>query len=265
MHGRHGEAPAPIVAARTPASCFAAAIEAVRIALKYRTPVFLLSDAYLANGSEPWLVPQVADLPAIDVEFARTPNHFDVDGTPSFWPYARDPATLARPWAIPGTAGLEHRLGGIEKADGSGDVSYDPDNHEKMVELRAAKVAGIAADIAPVVVDDPGGAELLVLGWGSTYPANTAAVKRIRARGMNAAQAHLTHLNPFPANLGDVLGRYRRVLVPENNLGQLAALLRSKYLVDAVTLSGLQGRPFRIGEVERAIADLLDAGGEVGS
>jgi 2-oxoglutarate ferredoxin oxidoreductase subunit alpha len=265
MYGRHGEAPAPIVAARTPASCFAAAIEAVRIALKYRTPVFLLSDAYLANGSEPWLVPDVADLPAIGVEFARTPNHVGPDGTPSFWPYARDPATLARPWAIPGTAGLEHRLGGIEKADGSGDVSYDPENHEKMVQLRAAKVAGIAADIAPVAVDDPGGAELLVLGWGSTYPANTAAVKRIRVRGMHVAQAHLTHLNPFPANLGDVLGRYGRVLVPENNLGQLAALLRSKYLVDVVTLSGLQGRPFRIGEVERAIAHLLGVSEEVGS
>ena len=257
MYGRHGEAPVPIVAPRTPGDCFAAAIEAVRIALKYRTPVFLLSDGYLANGSEPWQVPEVADLPAIGVEFAVSPNHVGPDGTASFWPYVRDPATLARPWAVPGTPGLEHRVGGIEKADGSGDVSYDPDNHEKMVHLRAEKVAGIAADIPAVEVDDPDGAELLVLGWGSTYGAATAAVKRIRAREMLVAQAHLRHLNPLPPNLGEVLARYRRVLIPENNLGQLATLIRARYLVDAVTLSGLRGRPFRIAEVERAIADLL--------
>ena len=257
MYGRHGEAPVPIIAPRTPSDCFAAAIEAVRIALKYRTPVFLLSDGYLANGSEPWQVPEVADLPAIGVEFAVSPNHVGPDGTASFWPYVRDPATLARPWAVPGTPGLEHRVGGIEKADGSGDVSYDPDNHEKMVHLRAEKVAGIAADIPAVEVDDPDGAELLVLGWGSTYGAATAAVKRIRAREMSVAQAHLRHLNPLPPNLGEVLARYRRVLIPENNLGQLATLIRARYLVDAVTLSGLRGRPFRIAEVERAIADLL--------
>jgi 2-oxoglutarate ferredoxin oxidoreductase subunit alpha len=257
MFGRHGEAPVPVVAPRTPGDCFAAAIEAARIALKYRTPVFLLSDGYLANGSEPWQVPDVAGLPAIAVEFATSPNHADPDGTASFWPYVRDPATLARPWAVPGTPGLEHRVGGIEKADGSGNVSYDPDNHEKMVHLRAEKVAGIAADIPDVEVDDPDGAELLVLGWGSTYGAATAAVKRIRAREMSVAQAHLRHLNPMPPNLGEVLGRYRRVLIPENNLGQLATLIRARYLVDAVTLSGLRGRPFRIGEIERAIADLL--------
>ena len=257
MYGRHGEAPVPIVAPRTPGDCFAAAIEAVRIALKYRTPVFLLSDGYLANGSEPWQVPEVADLPAIGVEFAVSPNHVGPDGTASFWPYVRDPATLARPWAVPGTPGLEHRVGGIEKADGSGDVSYDPDNHEKMVHLRAEKVAGIAADIPAVEVDDPDGAELLVLGWGSTYGAATAAVKRIRAREMSVAQAHLRHLNPLPPNLGEVLARYRRVLIPENNLGQLATLIRARYLVDAVTLSGLRGGPFRIAEIERAIADLL--------
>jgi len=257
MFGRHGEAPVPIVAPRTPGDCFAAAIEAARIALKYRTPVFLLSDGYLANGSEPWQVPDVAGLPAIAVEFATSPNHADPDGTASFWPYVRDPATLARPWAVPGTPGLEHRVGGIEKADGSGNVSYDPDNHEKMVHLRAEKVAGIAADIPVVEVDDPDGAELLVLGWGSTYGAATAAVKRIRAREMSVAQAHLRHLNPMPPNLGELLGRYRRVLIPENNLGQLATLIRARYLVDAVTLSGLRGRPFRIGEIERAIADLL--------
>ena len=257
MYGRHGEAPVPIVAARTPGDCFAAAIEAVRIALKYRTPVFLLSDGYLANGSEPWLVPDLEALPAIGVEFAKVPNHVAPDGSPSFWPYLRDPATLARPWAVPGTAGMEHRLGGIEKADGSGDVSYDPENHERMVQLRQAKVDGIAADIPPVTVDDPGGAELLVLGWGSTYGAATAAVGRIRARGMRVAQAHLAHLNPFPANLAEVLGRYGRVLIPENNLGQLARLVRAAFLVDAVTLTGMKGRPFRIGEIERAIADLL--------
>ena len=257
MYGRHGEAPVPIVAARTPGDCFAAAIEVVRIALKYRTPVFLLSDGYLANGSEPWLVPDLGALPAIDVEFAKLPNHVGPDGSSSFWPYVRDPATLARPWAVPGTAGMEHRLGGIEKADGSGDISYDPENHERMVQLRQAKVAGIAADIPPVTVDDPGGAELLVLGWGSTYGAATAAVGRIRARGMRVAQAHLAHLNPFPANLAEVLGRYGRVLIPENNLGQLARLVRAEFLVDAVTLTGMKGRPFRIGEIERAIADLL--------
>ena len=256
MHGRHGEAPVPVVAARTPGHCFAAAIEAARIALKYRTPVFLLSDGYLANGSEPWRVPDVAELPQIGVEFAQHPNHTD-DGVSTFWPYLRDPATLARPWAVPGTPGLEHRLGGIEKADGSGDVSYDPDNHDRMVRLRAAKVAGIAKDIPPVEVDDPSGAELLVLGWGSTYGANAAAVKRIRARHGSVAQAHLVHVNPFPANLGEVLGRYRRVLVPENNLGQLAGLIRAQFLVDAVTLSAVRGMPFRIAEVERAISDLL--------
>ncbi len=259
MHGRHGEAPVPIVAARTPGHCFAAAIEAARIALKYRTPVFLLSDGYLANGSEPWRVPDLADLPAIDVGFATTPNHVDADGQLSFWPYARDPATLARDWAVPGTAGLEHRVGGIEKADGSGNVSYDPDNHERMVQLRAAKVAGIAADIPPLELDDPDGAELLVLGWGSTYGAAAAAVKRVRARGLRVAQAHLVHINPFPANLGEVLGRFRRVLIPENNLGQLAGLVRARYLVDATALSAMRGTPFRIAEIERATVEHLEA------
>jgi 2-oxoglutarate ferredoxin oxidoreductase subunit alpha len=258
LYGRHGEAPLPVVAARTPGHCFAAAIEAARLALKYRTPVFLLSDGYLANGSEPWRVPDLGDLPAIGVEFATAANHVDADGSASFWPYARDPVTLARAWAVPGTAGLEHRLGGIEKAEGSGEVSYDPDNHARMVQLRAAKVAGIAADIAPVELDDPDGAELLVLGWGSTYGACAAAVKRVRARGSAVAQAHLVHLNPFPANLGEVLGRYRRVLIPENNLGQLASLVRARYLVDAVAVSAVRGTPFRIAEVERAVVDELE-------
>jgi 2-oxoglutarate/2-oxoacid ferredoxin oxidoreductase subunit alpha len=259
MYGRHGEAPLPIVAARTPAHCFEAAIEAARIALKYRTPVVLLTDGYLANGSEPWKLPDVASLPDISVEFATEPNHRDDDGTSTFWPYLRDPETLARQWAIPGTPGLEHRVGGIEKADGSGNVSYDPQNHEKMVHLRAAKVAGIALDIPPLEVDDPDGAELLVLGWGSTYGSNVAAVQRVRARGVKVAQAHLMHLNPFPANLREVLSRYRRVLIPENNLGQLAQLVRAQFLVDAVTLSKVQGTPFRIAEVEQAIVDLLGA------
>ncbi|MGB9111311.1 MAG: 2-oxoacid:acceptor oxidoreductase subunit alpha [Acidimicrobiales bacterium] len=259
MYGRHGEAPLPIVAARTPGHCFEAAIEAARIALKYRTPVILLSDGYLANSSEPWLLPDVDALSDFTVEFAAEPNHVDEEGKASFWPYVRDPQTLARQWAIPGTPGLEHRVGGIEKADGSGNVSYDPQNHEHMVHLRAQKVAGIALDIPPVQVDDPDGAELLVLGWGSTYGANLAAVQRVRARGLKVAHAHLMHLNPFPANLGEVVTGYRRVLIPENNLGQLAQLVRAQFLVDAVTLSKVQGTPFRIAEVERAIFDLLSA------
>jgi 2-oxoglutarate/2-oxoacid ferredoxin oxidoreductase subunit alpha len=259
MYGRHGEAPLPIVAARTPAHCFEAAIEAARIALKYRTPVILLTDGYLANGSEPWRLPDVTALADISVEFATEPNHVDEEGNTSFWPYVRDPKTLAREWAVPGTPGLEHRVGGIEKADGSGNVSYDPVNHERMVHLRAQKIAGIALDIPPVDVDDPDGAELLVLGWGSTYGANVAAVQRVRGRGLKVAQAHLMHLNPFPANLGEVLARYRHVLIPENNLGQLAQLVRAHFLVDAVTLSKVQGTPFRIAEVERAIVDLLGA------
>ncbi len=259
MFGRHGEAPLPIVAARTPSHCFEAAIEAARLALKYRTPVILLTDGYLANSSEPWRLPDVAAFADISVEFATEPNHVDEEGNASFWPYVRDPQTLARQWAIPGTPGLEHRVGGIEKADGSGNVSYDPENHEHMVHLRAQKIAGIALDIPPLDVDDPDGAELLVLGWGSTYGVNVAAVQRVRARGIKVAQAHLMHLNPFPSNLGEVLGRYRRVLIPENNLGQLAMLVRAHFLVDAVTLSKVQGTPFRIAEVERAIVDLLGA------
>lgn len=259
MYGRHGEAPLPIIAARTPAQCFEAAIEAARIALKYRTPVILLTDGYLANGSEPWRIPDVDALEDISIEFATEPNHVDAEGNATFWPYVRDPQTLARQWAIPGTPGLEHRVGGIEKAEGSGNVSYEPQNHEQMVHLRAQKVAGIALDIPSVEVDDPDRAELLVLGWGSTYGANVAAVQHVRARGLKVARAHLTHLNPFPANLGEVLSRYRRVLIPENNLGQLAHLVRAQFLVDAVTLSKVQGTPFRIAEVERAIVDLLGA------
>jgi 2-oxoglutarate ferredoxin oxidoreductase subunit alpha len=255
MYGRHGESPLPIVAASTPAGCFFAAIEAARLALKYRTPVILLSDGYLANGTEPWRLPDVNDLPDIAVPFATEPN--GPDGT-TFLPYLRDPETLARPWAIPGTPGLEHRIGGIEKEDGTGNISYDPQNHEHMVRLRAAKVAGIAKDIPLVECDDPtGDAELLVLGWGSTEGAIIAAVQELRARGERIAQAHVRHLNPFPPNLGDVLSRYRKVLVPEMNLGQLVKLVRAEFLVDARSYSKVQGLPFRTDELVAAIGAML--------
>ena len=254
FYGRHGEAPIPVVAPATPGDCFYVAIEAARIALKYRTPVLVLSDGYLANGAEPWPVPDVDDLPDISVDFATEPNHTAADGTPEFWPYLRDPDTLARPWAVPGTPGLTHRIGGLEKADGSGVVSYDPANHERMVHLRAAKVAGIAADIPPVEVDDPDGdGEILLLGWGSTYGAIAAGARRVRARGHRVAHAHLRHLRPFPSNLGDVLRRYDRILVPEMNLGQLVNLVRAEFLVDARGVNKMTGQPFRAGEIERAI------------
>jgi 2-oxoglutarate ferredoxin oxidoreductase subunit alpha len=257
MYGRHGEAPVPIVAARSPSHCFDAAIEAVRIALKYRTPVILLTDGYLANGAEPWLLPDVNSLPDLSVEFATEPNH---DGV--FWPYLRDPETLARPWAIPGTPGLMHRIGGIEKQDGTGNVNYDPDNHEHMVHLRADKVARIANDIPAIEVDDPDGdgadpADLLVLGWGSTWGVAQQAVRQARAAGKRVAHAHLVHLNPFPANLGDVFARYPKVLVPEMNLGQLSRLVRAEYLVDARSVTKVQGLPFRAAEIEHAIMEMI--------
>jgi len=255
MFGRNGEAPVPVVAACTPSDCFHAAVEAARIALKYRTPVVLLSDGYLANGSEPWLLPDVAELPEIPVAFATEPNH---EG--EFWPYLRDEVTLARPWAVPGTPGLEHRIGGLEKADGTGNISYDPDNHDRMVRLRAAKVAGIAADIAPLEVDGQEGARLLVLGWGSTYGPIGAAIRRVRTDGGKVAQAHLRHLNPFPANLGEVLRRYDKVLVPEMNLGQLRMLVRSQFLVDAIGFNRVRGLPFKAAELADAITGLLDEG-----
>jgi 2-oxoglutarate ferredoxin oxidoreductase subunit alpha len=254
MFGRHGEAPIPIVAPATPGDCFFIAIEAARIALKYRTPVLLLSDGYLANGAEPWPVPDVDSLPDISVDFAHETNHVREDGTPEFWPYLRDPETLARPWAVPGTPGLEHRIGGIEKADGSGSVSYDPANHQLMVNLRAAKVAGIAADIPLLEVDDPDGdAELLMLGWGSTYGSIAAGIRRIRARGLKVAQVHLRHLNPFPSNLGEIVKAYDKILIPEMNLGQLRKLIRAEFLVDAQGLNKMTGQPFLAGEIERAI------------
>jgi 2-oxoglutarate/2-oxoacid ferredoxin oxidoreductase subunit alpha len=257
MYGRHGEAPVPIVAAKTPTHCFEAAIEAVRIALKYRTPVFLLSDGYLANGSEPWRLPDVSELPDISVEFATEANHTDAEGKAVFWPYLRDAQTLSRPWAIPGTPGLEHRIGGIEKADGDGNISYDPANHERMVQLRAAKVAGIARDIPDVEVDHEDGAEVLVLGWGSTYGAIQAAVRRVRARGKKVAHAHLVHLNPFPPNLGNVLRSYPRIIVPEMNLGHLSRMVRAEFLVDAHSVSKVQGQPFRAAELESNILEAM--------
>jgi 2-oxoglutarate ferredoxin oxidoreductase subunit alpha len=255
MFGRNGEAPVPIVAPRSPADCFDAALEAARIATTYRTPVFLLSDGYLANGSEPWRIPEVSDLPDLTVTFATEPNHGE-NGAREFWPYLRDPQTLARPWAVPGTPGLEHRIGGIEKADGSGNISYDPDNHDHMVRTRQAKIDGVA--VPDLEVDDPSGsAEVLVLGWGSTYGPVAAACRRVRAAGGRVAQAHLRHLNPFPANTGEVLKRYQRVLVPEMNLGQLALLVRARYLVDARSYNRVRGLPFKSEELADVIQSAL--------
>lgn len=255
LYGRHGEAPLPVVAAYSPSHCFWAAIEAARIAITYRTPVILLSDGYLANGSEPWRLPDVAALPDISVPFAAAPNHVDADGKEEFWPYLRDPETLARPWAIPGTPGLMHRVGGIEKADGSGNISYEPANHEAMMHLRAAKVAGIARDLPPVEVVGDADADVCVLGWGSTWGAVSAGVRRAREQGTKVAWVHLTHLNPLPSDLGDVLGRFRRVIVPELNSGQLCRLVRAEYLIDARSISKMQGVPFTGAEIHRHIQD----------
>ena len=255
MFGRHSESPMPIVAPQSPADCFDAAIEASRLALKYRTPVMLLSDGYLANSSEPWLLPDVDGLPDISVPFATEFNGTNEDGDGIFLPYLRDPDTLARPWAIPGTKDLMHRIGGIEKADETGNISYDPENHAKMIDLRAAKVAGIADDIPPVEVNGDADADVLVLGWGSTWGAIDAAVHRARAAGQKVAHAHLRHLNPFPSNLGEVLSSYPKVLVPEMNTGQLSMLVRAKFLVDAVPVTKINGVPFTSGEIAAAIAE----------
>jgi 2-oxoglutarate/2-oxoacid ferredoxin oxidoreductase subunit alpha len=257
MFGRNGEAPVPIVAPATPADCFTAALDAARIALTYRTPVLLLSDGYLANGSEPWRVPDVEELPDLRVRFASGPNHELADGTEVFWPYKRDERTLARPWGVPGTPGLEHRVGGIEKQDGTGNISYDPANHDHMVRVRQAKVDGV--EVPDVVVDDPDGdARVLVIGWGSTYGPITAGVRRIRRSGGRIAQAHLRNLCPFPANLGEVLRRYERVVLPEMNLGQLALLLRAKYLVDVESVTQVTGLPFKAEQLETAFKEALN-------
>jgi 2-oxoglutarate ferredoxin oxidoreductase subunit alpha len=253
MFGRNSDSPIPIVAPATPGECFDYAIEAWRIALKYMTPVVYLSDAFLATGSEPWRIPALDDIPSIAVDNATR-------GDGPFHPYDRDPDTLARPWAVPGTAGLEHRIGGLEKADITGNVSYDPDNHHRMQTLRAAKVSGIARDIPPLEVFGPGTGDLLILGWGSTYGAIRSAVERLQAEGHAVAHAHLRHLNPFPANTGDVLRSYRRVLIPEVNLGQLLLLVRARYLIDAIGYDRVRGKPFRIAEIvneaERILKDI---------
>ncbi|MBO0845212.1 MAG: 2-oxoacid:acceptor oxidoreductase subunit alpha [Nocardioides sp.] len=298
MFGRNGEAPVPIVAPRSPGDCFDTALEAVRIAVTYRTPVMLLSDGYLANGSEPWRVPELSELPEIDPAFAKEPNHGVVslrdgstdarstngrgaadgssangrgaaDGSSAngrgataekreFWPYLRDEQTLARPWAIPGTPGLEHRIGGLEKGDGHGNISYDPANHDFMVRTRAAKVERIAESLPPLDVDDPEGlAKVLVLGWGSTYGPIGAGVRRVRRAGYHVAQVHLRHLNPFPRDLGEILKRYDKVLIPEMNLGQLAMLVRARYLVDAVGYNHVRGLPLKAAELAEAIGNLV--------
>ncbi len=254
MFGRNGESPVPVIAPNTPGDCFDAALEAARIAVTYRTPVILLSDGALANGSEPWRVPDVDHLKPIEPDFATEPNA--PDGSGAFWPYLRDPATLARPWAIPGTAGLQHRVGGLEKADGTGNISYDPANHEHMVRIRAAKVAGI--EVPDLVVDDPEGADLLVLGWGSTYGPIVAAARGIRASGRSVATAHLRHLNPFPGNLEKVLRSFRTVLVPEMNLGQLALLLRGRFAVDVRSHTKVSGLPFLTDELHDVFAQHLE-------
>ena len=265
MFGRNGEAPVPIVAPQSPGDCFDAAVEAIRIAVTYRTPVMLLSDGYLANGSEPWRIPDVADLPTIDPALRHRAEPRPTDErrrATEFWPYLRDDETLARPWAIPGTPGLEHRIGGLEKGDGHGNISYDPANHDLMVRTRQAKVDRIADSLPPLEVDDPSAqdgqrAKVLVLGWGSTYGPIGAGVRRVRKAGYHVAQAHLRHLNPFPKDLGEILKRYDKVLVPEMNLGQLALLLRGKYLVDAIGYNHVRGLPLKAAELAEAIGHLV--------
>jgi 2-oxoglutarate ferredoxin oxidoreductase subunit alpha len=249
LFGRNSEAPIPVIAPATPSDCFWAAVEASRIATKYMVPVIILSDGYLANGAEPWLIPNLADIPDFKVTFATDPTDFK--------PYRRNPQTLARPWAVPGTPGLEHRIGGLEKQDVTGNINYEPLNHEKMVRIRAAKVEAVAQDIPDIVpAGDPDG-DLLIVAWGSTHGAITAALKSQRELGHRIGHVHLRHLNPFPKNLGDVLKRYKKVLVPELNMGQLSWLLRAKFLVNAIGLNKIQGRPFKQSELEQKIAELV--------
>lgn len=252
LYGRHGESPVPVIAPRSPSDCFDAAIEAVRIAVKYRTPVYLLSDAYLANGSEPWKLPDISEYEPIDPNFATEPNH-----NGEFWPYIRDPKTLARPWAVPGTEGLMHRIGGLEKEVDRGNVSYAPDNHEEMTRLRQAKVDGIVQDVPDLEVDHEEGADLLIIGWGSTYGSISAAVRRLRLAGHKVASAHLRYIRPLPSNTGDVLKAYRHVLVPELNLGQLVKVLRAEYLVDAIPLSKVWTLPFRVSHIEEKALEVI--------
>jgi 2-oxoglutarate ferredoxin oxidoreductase subunit alpha len=253
MYGRHGESPLPIVAAQSPADCFDAAFESVRIALKFRTPVILLTDGYLANAAEPWLLPDLDALPDISVPFATELNHGD-----DFWPYLRDPDTLARPWAIPGTPRLMHRVGGLEKEDGTGNVSYDPENHDTMTRIRAEKIARIANDVDAPFFDDEDGAEILVVSWGGTWGASTAAVRRVRNRGHKISHVHLRHMNPFPAELGNIMKRFPKIFVPEINLGQLSKLLRAEYLVDARSYGKLFGVPFQAADLEQQILNMIE-------
>jgi len=260
MYGRHGESTMPVVAAYSPSQCFDAAIEAARIALTYMTPVMLLSDGYLANGSEPWKLPDVDSLPDIDVSFATEFNATNEDGEPIFLPFKRN-ERFVRPWAIPGADGLMHRVGGLEKADGTGNVSYDPENHALMTELRQKRIEIIADDIPPTWVTGDTDAKTLVIGWGSTWGAITGAVRRLSDSGTKVAHAHLTHLNPFPADLGEVLARYDKVLVPELNMGQLVKLLRAEFLVDAKSISKVMGQPFTAAELEREILAHIESEG----
>ena len=250
LFGRNSEAPIPVLAPATPGDCFWIAIEATRIAIKYMVPVIILSDGFLANGAEPWRIPSVSDLPEIPVRFETNPENFQ--------PYSRDPGTLARPWAVPGTPGLEHRIGGLEKQDVTGNVNYEPLNHERMVRLRAEKVAGIVQDVPDAVPAGDSMGDLLIVAWGSTHGPITAALKSQRAKGHRIGHVHLRHLNPLPKNLGEVLKRYDQVLVPEMNMGQLVMLLRAKYLVDAVSYGKIQGKPFQQAEIERKIEEMLD-------
>ncbi len=257
MYGRHGEAPMPVIAPYSPGHCFHAAIEAARIALKYRTPVMLMSDGYLANGSEPWKLPDVDSLPIINTIFTTEPNHVDEDGNEHFWPYKRDPETLARAWAVPGTPGLMHRIGGIEKEDGTGNISYDPLNHQHMTDIRQAKVENIASDIPLTWVEGDEDADVLLVGWGSTWGAITSAAKLVRDQGHKIAHAHLIHISPFPSDLGDVLSRYKTVICPEMNMGQLSKLLRAEFLVDVKSVNKVQGQPFTTSELVDVILEEL--------
>ena len=257
MYGRHGEAPMPVIAPYSPGHCFHAAIEAARIALKYRTPVMLMSDGYLANGSEPWKLPDVDSLPIINTIFTTEPNHVDEDGNEHFWPYKRDPETLARAWAVPGTPGLMHRIGGIEKEDGTGNISYDPLNHQHMTDIRQAKVDNIASDIPLTWVEGDEDADVLLVGWGSTWGAITSAAKLVRDQGHKIAHAHLIHISPFPSDLGDVLSRYKTVICPEMNMGQLSKLLRAEFLIDVKSVNKVQGQPFTTSELVDVIIEEL--------
>jgi 2-oxoglutarate ferredoxin oxidoreductase subunit alpha len=250
LYGRHGQSPIPILAPSTPGDCFHTALEAFRIAVQYMTPVIILSDGYLANSAEPWLIPDIEALERTSIEFAQAPE------VGEFMPYARNPETLARPWAIPGTPGLEHRIGGLTKQEGTGNVSYDADNHGKMIALRKQKVEGIANALPPIEVDGPDSGELLVVGWGGTRGSITAAVEEARAEGLAVSQIHLRHLNPFPSNLGETLGRFRKVLLPELSDGHLAMLLRSRYLVDIQPVNKTNGQPFKVAELTEAIRKL---------